>query len=323
MPHRIALFAPLPIEAVTHRFPDADVEVVAVAPGDDPVAAAAGATVAIADYSARVRITRDVVAALAPTCRLVQVPAAGLDSVDVEACAELGVPLASCAGLNAVAVAEWAVWAAMDALRRLTWSDRALREGRWEQLGHARFELAGRTVGIVGMGDVGRAAAERFRAFGVDLRYWTRTRRPPEVERELGLTWSELDPLVADADVIVLAVALTDDTRRLFDAARLARAKPTAVLVNAARGDVTDEAALAAALREGRLHGAAVDAFSIEPPPPDHPLVREELAVVTPHLAGATVESVARIFGRVFDNVQAVLDGRAPTGLVPAGPPVN
>lgn len=316
MTDRIALFAPLPVEAITHRYPDGDLDVVAVQPGDDAATAARGATIAIADFSARLRITREVVEALAPTCRLVQVPAAGLDSVDVEACHDLGVPLASCAGLNSVGVAEWAVWAAMDAMRKLTWSDRALREGRWEQLGHARYELAGKTVGIVGMGDIGRATAERFRAFGVDLVYWTRHRRPPEVEQALGVRWNELDALVAASDVVVLAVALTDDTRHLFDASRLARMKPTAVLVNAARGEVTDEAALADALRTGALHGAAVDAYSTEPPPPDHPLLAAETAVLTPHLAGATAESVGRIFERVFANVTAVLAGGEPEGLV-------
>ncbi len=316
MPHRLALFAPLPVEAVSHRFPADVLEVVAVTPDDDPVAAAAGATLAIADFSGRVRITRDVVAALAPTCRLIQVPAAGLDSVDVDACHDLGVPLASCAGLNRVGVAEWAVWAAMDAMRKLSWSDRALRAGRWEQLGHARYELAGKTVGIVGLGDVGSAAAERFRGFGVDLVYWSRTRRDPEVEASLGVRWAELDDLVATADVVVLAVALTEDTRHLLDADRLARMKPTAVVVNAARGEVTDEQALADAVREGRIHGAAVDAYATEPPPADHPLVTTDLAVVTPHVAGATAESVGRIFERVYDNVAAVLEGREPTGLV-------
>jgi phosphoglycerate dehydrogenase-like enzyme len=313
---RIALLAPLPAQAVTGALPDADVEVVGIRPGDDAAALARGARIAIADWSANVRIAGDVVAALAPTCELVQVPAAGLDSVDIDACRAAGIPVASCAGLNTVGVAEWCVWAAIDALRKLTWSDRALRDGRWEQLGHARYELAGKTVGLVGLGDVGTAVAERLRAFGVDLVYWTRRRRSADEEGRLGVRWAELDELVAGVDVLVLAVALTDDTRHLLDADRLGRMQPSAVVVNAARGQVTDEAALAAALREGRLHGAAVDAFSTEPAPADHPLLTAELAVLTPHVAGATAEAVGRIFGRVFANVTAVLEGRRPEGLV-------
>ncbi|MBW3620412.1 MAG: 3-phosphoglycerate dehydrogenase [Actinobacteria bacterium] len=316
MTDRIALFAPLPAAAVTGALPDAALDVVEIRPGDDAAAGAVGARIAIADWSATVRIAGEVVDALAPTCELVQVPAAGLDSVDVDACRAAGIPVASCAGLNTVGVAEWCVWAAIDALRKLSWSDRALRAGSWEQLGHARYELAGKTVGVVGMGDVGRAVAERLAVFGVDLVYWTRRRRPPEEEARLAVRWAELDDLLAEADIVILAVALTAGTRHLLDAARLTRMKPSAVVVNAARGEVTDEAALAAALREGRLHGAAVDAFSTEPPPPDHPLVGEELAVLTPHVAGATAESVGRILGRVFANLTAVLEGGTPTGLV-------
>lgn len=316
MTDRIALFAPLPATAVTGALPDAELEVVEIRPGDDAAALAAGARIAIADWSGAVRIAGDVVAALAPTCELIQVPAAGLDSVDVEACRAAGIPVASCAGLNTVGVAEWCVWAAIDALRKLTWSDRALRDGRWEQLGHARYELAGKTVAIVGMGDVGRAVAERLAPFGVALTYWTRRRRSPEEEERLGIRWAELDDLLPAADVVVLAVALTEDTRALLGAERIGRLKASAVVVNAARGQVTDEAALAAALREGRLHGAAIDAFSVEPPPPDHPLLAAELAVVTPHVGGATAESVGRIFGRVFANVTAVLEGRPPAGVV-------
>jgi phosphoglycerate dehydrogenase-like enzyme len=312
---RIALFAPLPAEVLTGRFPDVDLEVVTIRPGDDAAARARGARIAIADFSSAVRIDASVVAALAPSCALVQVPAAGLDAVDVDACRAAGIPVASCAGLNTVGVAEWCVWATIDAMRKLTWSDRALRAGRWEQLGHARYELAGKTVGIVGMGDVGRAVAERFRAFGVDLRYWSRTRRSGD-EQRLGISWSDLGDLVATADALVLAVALTDDTRHLIDADRLTRMKPTAVVVNAARGGITDEAALADAVAAGRLHGAAVDAFTSEPVPHDHPLLATELAVLTPHVAGATAESVGRIFGRVFDNVEAVLADRDPEGLL-------
>lgn len=316
MHDRIALFAPLPAAAVTGALPDADLEVVEIRQGDDAPALAAGARIAIADWSAAVRIDADVVAALAPTCELVQVPAAGLDSVDVDACRAAGVPVASCAGLNTVGVAEWCVWATIDALRKLTWSDRALRDGRWEQLGHARYELAGKTIAIIGMGDVGRAVAERLASFGVELRYWTRTRRGTDEEQRLGIRWGELDDLLPAADVVILAVALTDDTRHLLDARRLAAMKPSAVVVNAARGQVTDEAALADALAGGRLHGAAVDAFSVEPPPADHPLLSAELAALTPHVAGATAESVGRIFARVFANVTAVLEGRPPEGLV-------
>ena len=179
------MLAPLPAEVVRAQLVDVpdDVEVVSVPRDEDPVPYCEGADVCIADWSAHHRVAGPVITALAPTCRLVQVPAAGIDSVDLDACLAAGLPVSSAAGLNSGAVAEWCVWAALSGLRGFVGSDRALRAGRWEQVGaQARYELAGKVVGLVGMGDIGVEAAPRLRAFGVDLRYWTRTRRDPEVE---------------------------------------------------------------------------------------------------------------------------------------------
>lgn len=314
MPDRILVLAPLPAESLAATFPDA--EVVAATTPEEASELAAGASAVLADFSGRLRVTAALAERLAETCRLVQVPAAGTDSVDLDACAALGIPVASCAGLNTIGVAEWAVWATIDALRQLSWADRALRAGRWEQLGHARYELAGKTVGIVGLGDIGRATAERLGAFGVDLRYWSRRRRDADEEQALGASWSELDDLIAATDVLVLTVALTPQTRGLLSEARIATMRPEAVVVNAARGEVADEDALAVALAEGRLHAVATDVFSTEPAGPDHPLVAAERTTVTPHLGGATAESVGRIFGRSLANVSAALSGGDVEGLL-------
>lgn len=312
---KVVVLAPIPAEAVAPQLPDGH-EVVSVGRDEDPSDACREADVVVADWTAHHRVAGDVVRTLAPTCRLVQVPAAGLDSVDLEACREAGIPVASCAGLNAGAVAEWCVWATIGALRQLVRDDRTLRSGEWTQLGRARYELAGKTVGIVGMGDIGQALAPRIGAFDVDLRYWTRTRRSEEREAELGVTYHDLDGLIAGSDVVVLAIALTADTRHLIDADRLSTMKDTAVLVNAARGEIVDDDALADALAEGRIHGAAVDVWSPEPPPDDHPLFGTETAIVNPHLAGTTAESAGRILGRSLDNVKAVLSGEEPEGRV-------
>lgn len=304
---RVVILAPVPAEVIGRQL--GDHEVVAVGRDEDPAAAVRGADVCVADWTSHHRVVGAVIEALRATCRLVQVPAAGVDSVDVDGCARAGIPVASCAGANAVAVGEWCVWAALSALRGLVTSERKLRSGEWEQLGRARYELDGKVAGLVGMGDVGVEAARRFASFGVDLRYWTRHRRSTALEEELRLSWAELDDLVVAADVLVLAVALTEDTHELLDAGRISRMKPTAVVVNAARGGVTDEAALAEALRDGRLHGAAVDVYTEEPPPTGHPLLRVETAVTTPHLAGTTAESVGRILTRSIENVRRALEG--------------
>lgn len=311
----VALFAPLPASMITDTFPD--LEVAEIRAGDgEPTRQAAGARIAIADWTGELRIAGAIVDALAPTCELVQVPGAGVDSVDVDACREAGIPVASCAGLNTVAVAEWIVWGTLDALKHLSQSGRALREGAWEQLGETRYELAGKTVGIVGLGSIGTAAAQRLAAFDVELLYWSRRRRDEAEEQRLGVAWRDLHELLGAVDVLVLTVALTEDTRGLIGRDELATMRPSAVLVNAARGEIVDGAALAAALEEGGLHGAAVDVFATEPPPADHPLLSAPHAAVTPHVAGTSSESVGRIIERVFGNVRRVLDGEEPEGLV-------
>ncbi len=316
---KVVVLAPIPAEAVQPQLPDGH-EVVSVGRDENPLDTCAGADVVVADWTSHHRVTGDLVDALAPTCRLVQVPAAGTDSVDVEACARAGIPVASCAGLNDVAVAEWCVWAAIGALRQLVRDDRTLRSGEWHQLGRARYELAGKVVGIVGMGDVGQALAPRLAGFDVDVRYWTRNRRSDDREAVLGVTYQELDELIAQADVLVLAIALTEETRHLIAADRLSTMKPTAVLVNAARGEIVDDRALAETLAAERLHGAAVDVWSPEPPPDDHPLLTIDTVVVNPHLAGTTAESAGRILGRSLDNVRRVLSGDDPVGTLAGRP---
>lgn len=311
---RVAMLAPLPAEAVTSRVPDADV--VSAPTQADAVAAARGADVCIADWRGEVVVDERVAAALAPTCRLVQVPAAGVDGVDLDACARHGLKVASCAGLNTSAVADWCVWAVIDAMRGLSEADRALRIGDWQMFGHVRYELAGKRVGIVGLGAIGTAVARRLSGFDVDLAYWSRHRRNGDTESALGVAYRDLDDLVAEVDALVLTVALTPATRHLLDAERLAAMRPSAVVVNAARGGVVDEAALAAAVREGRLHGAATDVYSTEPVPADHPLVGLDRVVTTPHVAGTSVEAVGRIVTRVLDNVEAVLADREPAGVL-------
>ncbi|MTV25700.1 3-phosphoglycerate dehydrogenase [Nitriliruptoraceae bacterium ZYF776] len=307
----VALLAPLPATVVGDRWPQVTVHTPDPELGPEAAAAAAcaGAEVVVADWSGRHRVAGAALDALGERCRLVQVPAAGLDAVDAAGLHARGIPLASCAGLNDVAVAEWCVWAVLDALKQTSWADRALRDGRFEQLGHARFELAGRRVGIVGLGSIGAAVARRLAGFDVEVVHHSRRPRTAAEEATLGVRGVPLDELVATADVVVLACALTDETRGLFDADRLARCKHGAVLVNAARGEVVDEVALARAVDEGRLHAAATDVFSTEPPPAGHPLVGHERITATPHLAGASAESVGRIFGRVFANLDAVLTG--------------
>jgi formate dehydrogenase len=253
--------------------------------------------------------------------RLIQVAGAGVDHVDLEAARARGVTVAAVAGANAGSVAEHVVLAALALLRGLVPSDRALHAGEWplaEWMAGAH-DLAGRTVGIVGMGRIGREVAARLLPFGVGLLYHDVRRLPPEEEAALGLSYADLEALLAASDLVTLHLPLTPQTRGLLDAGRIARMKRGALLVNTARAELVDEAALAEALRDGRLAGAAVDVFHPEPPPADHPLRGLPNVLLTPHGAGVTVEAQERIAQAAVQNILRWLDGRPLADVVLEG----
>jgi phosphoglycerate dehydrogenase-like enzyme len=234
---------------------------------------------------------------------LVQMPSVGVDTIDTDRCAAAGVPVANCAGANTVSVAEWCVSATFALLRKTVEADAAVRRGEWPQTSVGGRELAGSTVGIVGMGGIGRAVATMFGAFDCTVQYWSRSRHD-----EAAATYVELDDLMATSDVNVLVVALWPETRGIIDARRLDLVKPGALLVNGGRGGLIDEPALIEALRSGRLAGAALDVFSVEPLPMDSPL-RELPVVLSPHMAGSTGQAAMRIVGQTAANLRRVFDG--------------
>jgi D-3-phosphoglycerate dehydrogenase len=251
----------------------------------------------------------------ATRCRCVFQPTAGVETIDLAAAAALGIPVANAPGTNDVAVAEWTVMAILALLKDAWRHHLGVLEGRWDMVDAARtgvYELAGRTVGIVGMGRIGQAVARRLAGF--DLRVVYADAYPvselPELER------MELDALFAAADAVTLHVPLSAATRGLVDARRLALLRPHAVLVNAARGAVLDEDALVAALDGGRLKGAALDVFATEPLPPRHPLRGRPNVLLSPHLAGSTNEARRRMIGGALGNLDRVLRGAAPEHVV-------
>ncbi len=238
-----------------------------------------------------------------PRVAFVQVPRVGVDGIDLAACADRGVPVANCAGANAVTVAEWCLSATFALLRRTVEADAAVRRGEWPQTELGARDLQGMRVGVVGMGAIGRALAERYQALGCDVGYWSRRMH------DVPFPYRELDELTATSDVVVLVIALGDETRRLWDAARFAAMKPGSLLINGARGEVLDEAALLDALLEGRLAGAALDVFDTEPLPADSPFLTAPNVLLSPHMAGSTGNSALRIIERAKTNLARVLDG--------------
>ena len=251
------------------------------------------------------------------TLRLVQVTGAGLDRLDQAALARLRIPLANVPGGSNRAVAEYAVTTASMLLRRFAWADAEVKRGNYaafraRMLADNLGGLDGCMVGIVGLGVIGLAVAQAFHKAGCRLCYHDPASPNAAVAKSLGAESLSLDDLLARSDVVTLHVPLIPATRGLIGEKELARMKPGAVLVQASRGGIVDEAALAAALQSGRIGGAAVDVYSSEPPAADNRLLAltweaAERVLFTPHIAGVTRQSSAFLFRSSWANVERVL----------------
>ena len=251
----------------------------------------------------------------APRLRAAIRHGAGIDMIPIEAASRAGVLVANVPGANARTVAEHAFFAAIALLRRFRRVDKDLRSGGWlAGRAHAEqgMDLSGRTVGIVGMGNVGNTVASIARnGFGLDVIANSRRRDSlPE-----GVGFVDLDELFAKADVIVLCCPLTPETTGLVSRERIARMKPESVLVNVARGAVIDDEALIAALKEDRIGGAALDVFATQPLPPDHPYFAFDNVIITPHMAGITDDSMLRMGVGAIEEALRVLAGELPVNL--------
>lgn len=257
----------------------------------------------------------------APRLLLIQQWGAGLEGVDVAAATRRGIPVANVPTRgtgNAISVAEWCVMAALALARRLDEARANARAGSpWGA--PAGLSLWGRVAGIVGLGGIGQALAPMLRALGMRVRAVKRSPQP-ELARTLGLealgSMEQLDDLLSVSDFVFVALPVTQETRGLMDARRLAAMKPGSYLINAARGALVDEEALLRALDSGHLAGAALDVFAQEPAPAGHPLVCHPRVLATAHVAGVTDLSYADIARRVADNIRRVLAGELPEPCV-------
>lgn len=246
--------------------------------------------------------------ASAPGLRVVGRLGAGLDNLDLAALESAGVTVVHGGGLNARAVAEYVLGAALDLARGLARADREVRAGGWTR--RPGFELRGRTLGVIGLGATGRATAELGRAVGMEVRGFD----PAPSGPVSGVEQVPLDHLLERSAVVTVHVPLTESTRNLLGDAELRRLPRGALLINASRGGVVDEAALAASLMAGHLRGAALDVRTIEPPGARDRLLGRDDVLLTPHIAGMTQESQAAIAASVLGDVRRVLAGRRPTG---------
>lgn len=239
-----------------------------------------------------------------PNLKAVFVAFTGVDHIDMEYCREKGITVCNCAGYSDVAVADLVFGMVISLYRNLVKCDEVTRVGGTKD-GLVGFELEGKKFGVIGAGQIGMRVANIAKAFGCEVYAYSRTKK--EVE---GVTFVDLDTLLSTCDVVSLHVPLNDKTKNLINKDKLELMKKNAILVNTARGPVVNSEALAEALKEGKIAGAAIDVFEVEPPVPvEHVLFEAPNLLVTPHVAFATKESMVKRSKIVFDNVNKYLDG--------------
>lgn len=275
------------------------------------------ADILLAGWSGEIPVTAELLAA-APRLVAIQQPSVGVDSIDLEACTAAGIAVSSAAGFNSDSVAEWCLAATLSCLRLIVAADTEVRAGGWPQLelaGRGSRELRGARVGIVGFGAIGQACARLFSGFGCDIGQWSRRRRDEQ-------PWFELAELVERSEILVVVIALGEETRNLLSADLLASMPKDAILINAARGGIVDEAGVAAMIAAGNLSAAAFDVFSIEPLPADSPLRADPRILLSPHTAGATRQSQLRLLSGIKANIGHIVAGEPLVNLVNAVEPV-
>jgi D-3-phosphoglycerate dehydrogenase len=277
--------------AVLQGTPDVEVVTVAAKASDELDRALARAHALI--VRSETRVTADLLAR-APHLRIVARAGTGVDTIDVHAATRRGIAVMNAPGANTVSAGEHALGLLLALVRRISDAAAAMRRGEWDRKRFEGTELRGKTMGVVGLGRIGGHVAQLARAFGMSVV----AHDPyllPERAADLGVKLLPLDDLLRVADVVTLHVALTQETHHLINADRLRLMKPTAVLINTARGELVDEAALAEAVREKRIGGAAIDVFAVEPLPADSPLRALDRVLLTPHLAASTAEAQERV----------------------------
>ncbi|MFM8983863.1 MAG: phosphoglycerate dehydrogenase [Spartobacteria bacterium] len=253
-------------------------------------------------------ITRAVLEKSLPRLKVVAKYGIGLDKVDVVSATEFKIPVTFCPGVNHTTVAEHTFALVLALSRNLVEEANFVRGGQWKRItGH---ELHGKTVGIVGLGRIGKEVAKRARAFGMTVlgfgNHWDEAFALENAVTRI----ADPDELFRRCDVVSLHTMLTDRSRHMVNAARLALAKPGLLLVNCARGEIVDTAALLDALRSGHLGGYAADVMDEEPPQPDHPLLTAPRTIITPHIGSRTYENVVRQAGMAVQNLINVLEGK-------------
>jgi D-3-phosphoglycerate dehydrogenase len=236
----------------------------------------------------------------------------GIDMIDMKAATAHGVVVTTTPGANSVTVAELTIGLMFALARRIAHHDRVVKGGKWSRA--SGIELTGLTLGLLGLGRIGREVARRAVGLGMHVVFYDPVPPSDDVVNALGAKCRSLDEVMAESDVLSLHLPLNEGTRNLIDRARLSQMKPAALLINTARGGLVDEQALYEALAAGKLAGAACDVFATEPPG-DNPLLSLDQFIATPHLGSDTVQTVLRMGTMAAENLLAVLRGERPASV--------
>lgn len=272
-------------------------------PREELEAALAGAHALL--VRSETRVTSDLITR-APRLKLIARAGTGVDTIDVHAATRRGVAVMNAPGANTVSAGEHAMALLLGLARHIPWAAEAMRRGEWDRKRFEGTELRGKTIGVVGLGRIGGHVAQLARAFGMTVVAHDPF-VPSERSGELGVKLLSLEQLLGTADVVTLHLALTDQTRHLINAQRLRLMKPGGLLINTARGELVDEAALARAIEERWIGGAAIDVFAEEPLPAESPLRKLDRVILTPHLAASTAEAQERVAVEICAAVRDAL----------------
>ncbi len=256
----------------------------------------------------------------APNLKLIQLISAGYDRADVEAARQARVPIANNGGSNSVAVSEHTLMLMLTVSRKLAWQHNNVVQSKWRVGGHDEhrfYELAGKTLGIVGLGTIGKKVALRAKAFEMHVQYYDVLRLTEDREDALGVRFVLFPELLRTSDIVSLHVPLNDATRNMMSVREFATMKDSAILINTCRGPVVDEDALYTALTTRQIATAGLDVMTQEPPAANHPLFSLDNIIITPHTAGPTWENWTKAFRNGFDNIQRVARGDQPMWVIP------
>lgn len=257
-----------------------------------------------------------------PNLKFIQRWGVGYDTVDIKAAGKRDIPVAITTGINAAPVSEMAVLLMLATYRNLIQLHNNVQAGKWrEDAPSTAYVINGKTVGLVGIGNIGKQVAKKVQAFGAEVQYYDAFRLPPEEEVKLGVKYVEMDELLKTSDIISLHVPLTDDTRHLICTATIELMKPSAIIINTARGEIIREADLVEALQNNRILGAGLDVVEHEPATEDNPLLALKNVVVTPHMGAATSDISVSMAKRCVENIIKISKGEnlAKSDVVNAG----